>query len=322
MKILIIGTGAEIPPTGWGAVESIITEHLKRLPRPGVEVDLINTLDWYSLVGMAKELNKKFDFVHFHYDLQWPFAKAMSSLFTTAMSSHFPYIGNEAMYSHYGYWKVMSYLTDNQHPNLNFCISQKDINYFMSKGVDPKRIYRLRLGASEDIVLKQNPLKPERSLYLGKVSVRKRQGLYKDIECIDFAGNLEDSNSAEGMKNYVGEWTRDQVQNELSDYGNLVLLSDGENTPLVVREALIAGIGVVVSESCIEELNTDMPFIEVVPNDKLLDIDYVKNVIESNREVSLKMKSDIREYGVTKFGWDACTNDYLEEIRKVVRSQE
>jgi hypothetical protein len=50
VRILIIGTGGEIPPKGWGAVEAVLAEQIKRLPNLGVEVELINTLQWDNLV--------------------------------------------------------------------------------------------------------------------------------------------------------------------------------------------------------------------------------------------------------------------------------
>ena len=320
MEILIIGTGADIPPDGWGAVESIIWEHMTRIPKFGVNVDLVNTLNWMDIASMALEKNKKYDFVHCHYDIQWPYLKALSYRFLSGMSSHFPYIGNEDMYASYGYWKVMRYFLDDQHDNLNFCISDKDVNYFKSKGVNENKIFRLKLGASEDIRFSDAPMLPGKSIYLGKVSRRKRQKIYGDIECIDFAGNLEDENSAIGIKNYVGEWPKEKVYNDLTDYGNLILLSDGENTPLVIREALIAGIGIVCSESSIEELD-EKPYITVIPDEKLDDLDYVREKIELNREISLGMKAEIRDYGISKFGWDACVKHYLSEVERAVESR-
>ena len=38
--------------------------------------------------------------------------------------------------------------------------------------------------------------------------------------------------------NYLGEWTKDQLYKELTDYGNLVLLSDGEAHSLVIMEGI------------------------------------------------------------------------------------
>jgi glycosyltransferase involved in cell wall biosynthesis len=106
----------------------------------------------------------------------------------------------------------------------------------------------------------------------------------------------------------------------MTNYGNLVLLSDGENTPLVIREAMIAGLGVVCSESCTEELE-DMPFITVIPDEKRDDLDFVTDAIESNREYALRHRKDIRQYGIDNYGWDVCLKDYVNEIEKALSIQ-
>lgn len=322
MEILIIGTGADIPPSGWGAVESIIWEHMQRIPKFGHTVDLLNTLDWWDLARQFKELNKQYDFIHSHYDIQFRYLKAISSNTTAkcAMSSHFPYIANEDMYGHFGFWKVMNYFTDDQHDHLNFCISQRDVEYFKAKGVPENKLYRLYIGASESISFLEKPEKPGQSIYLGKLCHRKGQANYGSIDSIDFVGNLnsEDVNfNPSVLKHYLGEWSKDKVYSNLTQYANLILLSQGENTPLVIREALIAGLGVVISESCQEELDPQ-PWITVIPQDKLLDLRYVEEKIKENRSISLEMRKEIRDYGISKFGWDACVKNYLNEVERAV----
>ena len=46
----------------------------------------------------------------------------------------------------------------------------------------------------------------------------------------------------------MGEWSKKHLYKNLTHYGNLVLLSDGEAHPLVCMEAFAAGLGVVVTE--------------------------------------------------------------------------
>ena len=97
------------------------------------------------------------------------------------------------------------------------------------------------------------------------------------------------------------------------------MLSDGETTtPLVVREALIAGLGAVITETSADELDTSLPFITVVPDDKLNDPDYVRNAIETNKSTSLSMRDDIRAYGIDNFGWDNCVKNYITEIERAL----
>ena len=74
---------------------------------------------------------------------------------------------------------------------------------------------------------KEEPEYPHRSMYLAKVDYRKRQHLFQNIPTLWFAGNIVDERY-DTKNNYLGEWSKEQLYKELTDYGNLVLLSDGE----------------------------------------------------------------------------------------------
>jgi hypothetical protein len=78
-----------------------------------------------------------------------------------------------------------------------------------------------------------------------------------------------------------------------------------------VKEALMAGLGLVISSCCTANLDLSKPFISVVPNGKLGDVEYVKGVIEQNRKVSLAMRDEIRAYALREFSWDRITDKYL-----------
>ena len=106
------------------------------------------------------------------------------------------------------------------------------------------------------------------------------------------------------------------MYSNLTEYGNLVLLSEGEADPLVVKEGLIAGLGVVVSECASANLDASLPFITVIPNDKLDDINFVFKKIVQNRLASIKMREEIREYALSKFSWDKIIDDYVEKCVK------
>jgi hypothetical protein len=89
----------------------------------------------------------------------------------------------------------------------------------------------------------------------------------------------------------LGEWTKKKIYDNITEYANIYYYLLGENgTPLVIKEALIAGLGVVTSEYCAYELDTSLPFISVIPTDKLQDLEYVKNVLNENKAISLSMR--------------------------------
>ena len=112
----------------------------------------------------------------------------------------------------------------------------EDNLYINPNGVNSKAFY------FNDI-----PKYSDRSIYLAKIDYRKRQHLFQSIDSLWYAGNIADQRFNTN-KNYLGEWSKETLYNELTNYGNLVLLSDGEAHPLVCMEALACGLGVVVSQ--------------------------------------------------------------------------
>jgi glycosyltransferase involved in cell wall biosynthesis len=114
----------------------------------------------------------------------------------------------------------------------------------------------------------------------------------------------------------LGEWKKDILYNNLSHYGNLILLSDGEADPLVVKEALICGLGVVVSECASANLDLSKDFITVIPNNKLTDLKYVENAINANRLISIERRDEIRDYGLRIFSWKSIIHKYNQIISK------
>ena len=64
-------------------------------------------------------------------------------------------------------------------------------------------------------------------------------------------------------------------------------MSKGESDPLVVKEALMSGLGVVInatsSKKLIQDPNTD-EFITIITDEKMDDLFYIQTKIDENRE--------------------------------------
>ena len=161
------------------------------------------------------------------------------------------------------------------------------------------------------------PHHADRSIYLAKIDYRKRQHLFQSIDSLYYAGNIADERF-DKEKNYLGEWSKDFLYNNLTEYGNLVLLSDGEAHPLVCMEAFAAGLGVVVTEWGKANIDVDKEFITVIPEKHIGDLQFLEYEIAKNRVYSVQHREEILEYA-EKFDWINIVRDhYIPNIEKVI----
>lgn len=320
MKIALIGPGIiEIPPKGWGAVESLIWDYATELGELGHEGCIINTPDPNQIIEELQSDN--FDFIHVHYDVFYSLMDSIHSVCPNAklaISSHYPYIDQSEKHGYDGYDKIYDWLI-HQNKYYNFCISEKDYNAFLDDGADENKLLICKNGAQHrDYFYTNHPTKSDRTLYLGKIEKRKRQSFYQTIDNIDYVGKYIDGTPFDINKNYLGEWDHQTKLETVTHYGNMLLLSDGENgTPLVIKEALICGLGVVISKYASNDLDTSLPFVTVIEEDKWNNIDFVKEKIEENRIISLKMREEIREYGSNNFSWQTLIKTYVKNIENM-----
>jgi glycosyltransferase involved in cell wall biosynthesis len=139
------------------------------------------------------------------------------------------------------------------------------------------------------------------------------------MDFIDFVGHNVDANFVTARPNYKGAWTKAQVYENLTNYANLILVSDGEAHPLVVCEALICGLGVVVSNAAAANLDTSKPYIDVIPNEKLGDLEYIEAIVKRNQAISVQMRDEIRAYGIQMFSYNNIVRRYIETLQQIYR---
>ena len=309
MKISIIGPGImPIPPKGWGAVEALIWDYKTELEKLGHEIQIVNTPNQQEIIEQVNNFNP--EFVHLQYDnfiSVLPHIRCKNKAATT----HFGYLEQPMKYG--GYIHLMRAFIEGDF--RIFCLSEGIKNTYQKFGCDPKRLEVTPNGARHDLFrYTETPRKPDNSIYLAKITDRKRQYLYQDIEDIHFAGNMDDNRFDQSRSNYLGEWSKDTLYENLTEYGNLVLLSDGEADPLVTKEALMAGLGLVISEFSTANLDLSKPYIDVIPESKIKDVDYVKDIISENRKKSISMRNEIREYGLSNFSWEVIIDKFTKII--------
>ena len=312
MKISIVGPGImPIPPTGWGAVEILIWDSKNALEALGHTVQIINTKNGREIIDQINSF--KPDFVHIQYDEFVPIIEYIQ--YPCAITSHFGYIERKEMFG--GYINVANEFQRIK-PNV-FCLSEGiEKVYNVMFNIPKEKTFVTPNGVNLDRFRSTDtPKYPDRSLYLAKIDYRKRQHMFQSIDSLWYAGNIAD-NRFNQNKNYLGEWSKETLYNNLTDYGNLVLLSDGEAHPLVCMEALAAGLGVVVCQWGAANLDTSKEFITVIPENKISDIAYVESKMIENREYSRHHRKDILEYS-KQFDWINVMKDiYVPTVEKII----
>ena len=312
MRISIIGPALPIPPKGWGAVESLIWDMKLSLNKLGHEVQIVNVGDPRQIIQMINEFRP--DFVHINYDDWVPLYEYIQ--YPCAVTTHFAYLERPELMGGYKE-RVFDHFTRIK-PNV-FGLSDGINNvYDVLANIPRERLYLNPNGVKmENFRFTETPEFPDRSIYLAKVDHRKRQFLFQGIDSLWYAGNIAEDRFDQS-KNYLGEWQKEVLYQNLTDYGNLVLLSDGEAHPLVCMEAFAAGLGVVVSEWATANLDLDREFISVIPENKIEDTSFVEEVIIKNREYSIQHRQEILDYA-KEFEWcKILKKHYLPNIEKIV----
>ena len=318
LRIALIGPGImPIPPTGWGAVEQIIWDKAVILKKLGHFVEIINTPDRNEII--QKVNNGIFDVVHLHYDMLWdvlPQCKAKIRCIT----SWYPYIDNFDKWTQDNYTGTFTAISNLAKTNgvYIYPASEKDRQVFIrTGGVDPLRVRLYKNGIHVNMYeLKENPYFGDRSVCLAKIEPRKRQHLTYWYNKIDYIGRGKFHHP-----NFRGELGHDILYKILTDYGNLVMLSDGENgTPLVVKEGMAAGLGCVLSKSAANELPEGLPWITVLSEEQLANPTIVESAIEENRKVTAGMRKQIREWVFKHWDLGNILEEYVLEIRDILKS--
>jgi glycosyltransferase involved in cell wall biosynthesis len=328
MKIAVIGPGIlNIPPKNWGAVEIIIWNHKIYLEQLGHQVDIYNSTDLYSV---AEKINaREYDFIHLQYD-------AYTGFFNEHLEKPF------CLTSHYGNLPNPN-LWENPYP-LFFtqafstqgiiCLSHQIRDIYDKFGYTHHLAVQ-RNGVEFD-KFSFNPKGNGKALCVGNIQPRKRQAMLanfaKDKVRIDFVGpnpavSVSDIDSIEGKIDifsgfqernfsenstctYLGSWSREEVHARMTEYSCLVLLSISEADPLVVKEALAAGLSLVVSENATANLD-EREYITVIP-EKNMDEETVVGAIQEAIARNDSFRNVVREYAKTKFDYKVVVHDYLK----------
>ncbi|UWY26952.1 glycosyltransferase family 4 protein [Flavobacterium sp. TR2] len=312
MKILLVGPGImPIPSDGWGAIETLIWNQKIYCEALGHKVDILNKGGLKAAV-LAKPWS--YDVVHLHFDPLTKFWDTLSIYFGFKLfiTSHYAYAAFQKKWD-CGYEITFKNLMKSKRLIV---FSQEISNVFLSNGFKGK-IEVLPNG----VEMKQFSFKEKtlykKAIYLGRIEARNRQNEVtrkivekRSIIC-DFVGPIGTPDFKVDHKyvNYLGEWNRAEVHENLTNYSCLILFSDGEAHPLVVLEAMAAGLSLVISKEASANLDLSLPWVYVCDTiDEVLE-----NAEKAINENGLYRKQ-IRKYAEENFDYSIIAQKYIEII--------
>ncbi len=324
MKIAIIGPGImAIPPKGWGAVEILIHDMRCALEDLGHDVYIVNVKNKNEIIQQTNKLDA--EFVHIQYDDHVDIIPHLTCK-NIAITSHYGYLEQPYRWDH-GYKRIANQFLKT---NVNiFALSPGIANLYkqlisinkkiIHPSMNEDNVFVAHNGVRDDLFKFSETCKfPKRTIYLAKIDFRKRQYLFQSISNLYFAGNIADNRFNINSSNYLGEWNKKYLYDNLTNYANLALLSDGEAHPLVCMEALAAGLGLVISEYATANLDITKPFIDVIPESKINDINYVSKILKENAEKSILMRNEIKNYS-KEFSWKkVIKNIYIPTVQNII----
>ena len=314
MRISIVGPPLPIPPPAWGAVESLIWDMKLSLEKMGHDIQILNDSNPNKMLNQMQEFDPHF--VHINYDDWIPLYPHIQ--YPCACTTHFAYLDIDRRQMMGPYKERVFDMFSLIKPVVFGLSDTVNKTYHYLAGIPPEKLFLNPNGVMLDnFRVTDDPKHSEASIYLAKIDHRKRQFLFQKIESLYYAGNIAEDRFDQ-TKNYLGEWKKEVLFENLTDYGNLVLLSDGEAHPLVVAEAFSAGLGVVLSEWATANLDLNRKFITVIPEDMIHNTKYIEHKIIQNREYSINNRQEILDYA-KQFEWTRIlTEYYLPNIEKVI----
>lgn len=319
MKFALIGPGLmPIPPKSWGAVEILIWNYRNFLINKGHEVDIFNTKDLASVKMQIESSN--YDVVHLHFDNYLSFFEDIKcrNFFVT---SHYGNLPVESRYENF-YWRIFYDFINTKHNILS--LSPEIKRKYEEYGFNKEKVQVAHNGVeTDDFYFTENPNLKDRTIYFGRLEERKGQHIFSNHGGmnLDFVGNRGDIQNLKlsDDNRYLGAWTKDKIYSDLTNYGNMALLSFGEAHPLVCMESLSAGLGLVISDVASANLDRTRDFITIIPDNRIEDVDYVRSKIVENRKISISKRREIRQYAKDNFSWDVVVDQYIKNLNRMIK---
>jgi glycosyltransferase involved in cell wall biosynthesis len=266
MKMAFVADGYIPTPPVSSSILNLIGEYKSCSEKNGHQVDVFNRRDVRQVIDEIN--NGDYDFVHLH-------AGSLVAQFNEYLHQNFCFTSHAGHLLKANEWddafklEFQSYL---QAPGV-IALSPVSKQLFLDAGYSG--YISTQVNGIDTTKVNRQPQGNGKAICLGWIQPRKQQRLLAEILDgkveIDFVGPLDDPDFRAGVTTkYLGIWSLEEVYQRLTEYNCLVLISHGEVAPLVVLEAMAAGLCIVVSESASANLHVK-DFIKVLPDHILTD---------------------------------------------------
>lgn len=318
MKIALVSSGYNPAPPLSNSILTLLQEYKKYSELDGHQVDIFNHPDVHQVI--AEINNHEYDFVHLHHgSFVLDFNQTLQQKF--CFTSHAGHLLKFDQWSETFKQEFKSYLDAPGIIALSPVSKQLflDAGYagyisVQANGIDTQKINCQEQGNGKAICL-------------GWIQPRKQQRLLAEMVdgqlAIDFVGSLDDPDFKEGKTTkHLGVWSLSEVYQRLTEYSCLVLISKGEVAPLVVLEAMAAGLSIVVSESASANLHLQ-DFIKVLPDDILTNATpenqqivcgSIEQLIQSNQS----LRREIVTYAQDNFDFSQIIKSYGRSVNEFI----
>jgi len=323
LKIALLGHGTnDIPPKGWGAVESLIWTYYQGLTALGHYVSIVNTMNNDVIIGYLN--THPWDIIHIHDDSLINLVPELDHKGLIVLTSHYPAIHDRSVWND----RITGYNFETMviQPLLHYsrlkysnqivvgALCQKDRDAFVAMGIPENQIFMMVNGASAKEIECDDRATNGLTICLAQISERKRQKALFGIPSVVFYGPSPNPVTDPA---YKGEMSGPIRNKTLTEYENMVLLSTAEASPLAIKEGLMAGLGLVLSEAVASEIPLK-PWITVIPEHEIWNKTYVQEAILKNRAMTKGMKQEIRKDAMSQWDWPVLIQKYVANLQQLL----
>jgi glycosyltransferase involved in cell wall biosynthesis len=318
MKMAFVAGGYIPTPPASSSILNLIQEYKYHSEKSGHQVDIFNNSDVLQVIATINAGN--YDFVHLH-------AGGFVREFNQSLQQRFCFTSHAGHLFQLDQWddvfkqEFQEYL---KAPGI-ISLSPASKKLFLDAGYTGYISTQINGVDTSKINCQQQG--NGKAICLGWIQPRKQQRLLAEIldgkAAIDFVGPLDDPDFVEGeTTKYLGVWSLDNVYRKLTEYSCLVLISSGEVAPLVVLEAMAAGLCLIVSESASANLAVK-DFIKVLPDNILTNPtpehqEIVRDAIGELIERNYSYRQEIADYARETFDFRHIINNYDRIIHEFI----